>query len=172
MIVLGVHLADPQDGWFHEVSTAFWLEASLISGVFTSTIVYRAFIHRLTRHGFPRLFVARLSQLYQTALACKRPRLCDEVEVLHKKHGDFVRTGPTEVSIADPKAMVAIHGTNTKPGVCTKGPWYDMLYPKVTLQATRDRQLYLQRRKLWDQAFSRKGQYYNCCLWPIPNPKD
>lgn len=101
-----------------------------------------------------------------------RLRLCDEVEVLHKKYGDFVRTGSTEVSIANPKAMVAIHGTNTTPGVCTKGPRYDMLYPKVTLQATRDRQLYLQRRKLWDQAFSSKGQYYNFCLWPIPNPKD
>lgn len=33
MIFLGVHLADPQDGWFQEVSTAFWLEVSLISGV-------------------------------------------------------------------------------------------------------------------------------------------
>lgn len=163
LIVLGVHLADPQDGWSKNASTASWLVAGLTSGVFSSMIVYRAFFHRLTRHGFSGPFVARLSQFYQTALSCKNLRLCDEVVALHKKYGDFVRTGPTEVSIADPRAMVAIHGTNTKPGVCTKGPWYDMIYPKVTLEATRDRQLYSQRRKLWDQAFSSKGQYFHNC---------
>lgn len=161
LIVLGVHLADPRNGWLQSASAASYLVAGLTSGVFSSMIVYRAFFHRLTRHGFAGPFVARLSQFYMTALASKKIRLCDDVEILHRKYGDFVRVGPTEVSIADPKAMVAIHGTNTKPGVCTKGPWYDLTYPKCTLQGTRDRQLYSQRRKPWDQAFSSKGQYFN-----------
>lgn len=155
---LGVRSAYPQNDWSQSVSTACLLVGSVLSGILSSMLVYRAFFHRLTRHGFSGPFVARLSQLYQTGLASKNLRLCDEVEALHKKYGDFVRTGPGEISVADPKAMVAIHGTNSKPASCTKGPWYGMLSPKVTLQGTRDRQLYAPRRKLWDKAFSSKGK--------------
>ena len=161
LVLLGVHSAQPHNGWPQSAITGSCLVASLEIGVLSSMIVYRAFFHRLTRHDFSGPFVARLSQFYQMALASKRLRLCDEVEVLHKKYGDFVRTGPAELSIADPKAMVAIHGTNTKPSLCTKGPWYDIMYPKVNLQGVRDRQLYSQRRKLWDKAFSSKGQYFS-----------
>lgn len=163
MLIVGVHLADPQDGWFREMSTAFWLEASFVSGVFTSTIVYRAFIHSLTRHGFPGPFVVRLSQFYQTALGCKRLRLFDasEVGVLHKKYGDFVRTGPQRYRLQIPKPWSPFMVPIRRLCYARKGYGYDMLHPKVTLQATRDHRIYSQKRKLWDQAFSSKGQYYD-----------
>lgn len=161
LMVLGVHLAKPGNGWAQDVRSASWLVAGIVSGVWSSMLVYRAFFHRLTRHGFSGPFVARLSQFYQTTLAAKNLRICDEIEVLHKRYGDIVRIGPQELSIADPRAMVAIHGTNTKPTVCTKAAWYDMVNPKVTLQAERDRQMYSQRGKLWDQAFSSKGEESN-----------
>ncbi|KAK2606578.1 hypothetical protein N8I77_005318 [Diaporthe amygdali] len=157
LLVFVVHSVHLQSEWLQSASIASRLVASLVLGILSSMIAYRAFFHRLTRHGFSGPFIARLSQIYQTILASKKLRLCDEVEVLHKKYGDFVRIGPEEISIADPKAMVAIHGTNSKPGSCTKGPWYDMMYPKVNMQGTRDRQLYSQRRKLWDKAFSSKA---------------
>lgn len=160
LLVFVVHSVHLESGWLQSAGIASRLVASLVLGILSSMIAYRAFFHRLTRHGFSGPFIARLSQIYQTILASKKLRLCDEVEVLHKKYGDFVRIGPEEISIADPKAMVAIHGTNAKPGSCTKGPWYDMMYPKVNMQGTRDRQLYSQRRKLWDKAFSSKGSYF------------
>lgn len=167
LLILGVRSAYPQNEWSQSVSTASFLVGAVVSGIFLSMLVYRAFFHRLTRHGFSGPFVARLSQLYQTGLASKNLRLCDEVEALHKKYGDFVRTGPGEISVADPKAMVAIHGTNSKPTSCTKGPWYDIMFPKVNLQGTRDRQLYSQRRKLWDKAFSSKGERFEGSPWRL-----
>lgn len=160
-VTLGVHSAQPRNDWLQSASTASFLVGGLVSGVLLSLLVYRAFFHRLTRHRFPGPFVARLTQLYQAGLASRDLRLCDEVEALHKKYGDFVRIGPREISIADPKAMVAIHGTNSKPAACTKGPWYDMTFPKVSLQTTRDPQLHSQRRKLWDKAFSSKGKCFD-----------
>lgn len=167
LLVLGVRCAYPQNEWPQIVSTASFLAGAVVSGIFLSMLVYRAFFHRLTHHGFSGPFVATLSQIYQAGLASKNLRLCDEVEALHKKYGDFVRTGPGEISVADPKAMVAIHGTNSKPTSCTKGPWYDIMFPKVNLQGTRDRQLYSQRRKLWDKAFSSKGRCFEGSPWRL-----
>ncbi|KAG8159732.1 hypothetical protein KVR01_010369 [Diaporthe batatas] len=157
LIVVGVHLTIPGKGWAQDASAASCLVAGLVSGVWSSMLVYRAFFHRLTRQGFSGPFVARLSQFYQTSLAAKNLRISDEIEVLHKKYGDIVRIGPQELSVADPRAMVAIHGTNTKRTACTKSVWYDMLYPGVSLQTERDRQVYSLRRKPWDQAFSSKA---------------
>lgn len=167
IFIFGVHSAQPRNDWTQSASTAFSLVGGLVSGVLLSMLVYRAFFHRLTRHGFSGPFLARLTQLYQAGLASRDLRLCDEVEALHKRYGDFVRIGPREISIADPKAMVAIHGTNAKPASCTKGPWYDMMFPKVSLQTTRDLQLHSQRRRLWDKAFSSKCKCFDGYVWGL-----
>jgi hypothetical protein len=66
--------------------TSFW-----ILGIFTSILVYRAFFHRL--NSFPGPYVARLSNLYPTALSAKSLHLYEEVQSLHKQYGDFVRLG-------------------------------------------------------------------------------
>lgn len=65
---------------------SFW-----ILGIFTSILVYRAFFHRLNR--FPGPSMARLSNLYPTALSAKSLHLYEEVQSLHKQYGDFVRLG-------------------------------------------------------------------------------
>jgi hypothetical protein len=66
--------------------TSFW-----ILGIYTSILVYRAFFHRL--NSFPGPYIARLSNLYATALTARRLHLYDEVQSLHKQYGDFVRLG-------------------------------------------------------------------------------
>lgn len=60
-------------------------------GIFTSILVYRAFFHRL--NNFPGPYLARLSNLYPTALTAKRLHLYEEVQSLHKQYGDIVRLG-------------------------------------------------------------------------------
>lgn len=66
--------------------TSFW-----VLGIFTSILAYRAFFHRL--NGFPGPYLARLSNLYPTALSAKRLHLYEEVQSLHQQYGDIVRLG-------------------------------------------------------------------------------
>ncbi len=44
-----------------------------------------------------------------------------------------------------------IHGSNSK---CVKGPYYDLLYPQVSLHMYRDRSLHDLRRRVWSAGFS------------------
>ncbi|KAJ5510414.1 Cytochrome P450 [Penicillium expansum] len=114
-------------------------------------LVYRGFFHRLGK--FPGPFLARLSNLYLTMLSSKL-HLYEEIGKLHEIYGDYVRTGPTEISITDPAAVQIIYGNQSK---ATKGPWYTLLDPRVCLSFTRDKQEHARRRRVWDQGFSTKA---------------
>ncbi|KAJ5308716.1 Cytochrome P450 [Penicillium antarcticum] len=115
-------------------------------------LVYRAFLHRLSR--FPGPFFARLSNFYVTVLSGKKLQLCDEIQKLHHQYGDYVRVGPTEISIIDPAAIKVIHGATSK---FEKGPWYTIIEPRTSLQTDRNKQTHAQRRKAWDRGFSTRA---------------
>ncbi|KAF5234788.1 hypothetical protein FANTH_11977 [Fusarium anthophilum] len=134
------------------ISSCFTL--STLMGLSISMLIYRGWFHRLSR--FPGPFWARLSNLYITFRAFEKLRLFEEVQQLHRKYGDLVRIGPSELSIIDPRALQALH-SNSSP--CTKGPWYSIEHPIKALQMTRDKEEHAYRRKAWDLAFSSKGQY-------------
>lgn len=130
-----------------------WAGAA-VAGLLTSIVTYRAFLfHRLRR--FPGPFPARLSQFYMTWLSFRRGQIYEDVRALHKKYGDFVRVGPSEISIADPAAFNAVHSATSQ---CERGPWYNILNPTISLQMVRDRKEHGRRRKAWDRAFSSKGE--------------
>ncbi|KAJ3539507.1 hypothetical protein NM208_g5462 [Fusarium decemcellulare] len=133
-------------------ATVLLLEFVHIVGVFTSIFLYRILFHRLNR--FPGPFIARISNFYPTYLRAKNLHLYEEVENLHHKHGDFVRLGPTELSIIDPKAVDAIYSARSP---CTKGPFYNVLHPRIPLNMIRDRKEHHTRRKVWDRGFSSKA---------------
>lgn len=124
-----------------------------IAGIYVSMLLYRTFFHRL--RGFPGPFAARLSTFYMTYLSARRGQVYEDVKALHRKYGDYVRVGPTEISIADPDAFNAIHSATSQ---CERGPWYNILNPTVSLQMVRDRKEHARRRKAWDKAFSSKGR--------------
>ncbi|POS72648.1 benzoate 4-monooxygenase cytochrome P450 [Diaporthe helianthi] len=128
-----------------------WVLAAIV-GIYTSMLVYRAFFHRLLR--FPGPFTARLSTLHMTLRAAKTRQIYGYIQDLHKKFGDYVRVGPTELSITDPAAFAAIYGPTSK---CTKGPFYNTLNPTVSLHMTRNKKEHAQRRRAWDMAFSGKA---------------
>lgn len=149
-----------------------------ILGIYGSMFIYRAFFHRLSQ--FPGPFLARLSNFYVTSLSARKLHLYEETEKLHKIYGDYVRLGlnslpsilnyvtkltlplgPTELSIADPSAVKALYSSQAK---VSKGPWYTILEPRVSLQTERDKQEHARRRKVWDQGFSSRGR--------LPAPAD
>ncbi|KAH6879524.1 benzoate 4-monooxygenase cytochrome P450 [Thelonectria olida] len=125
---------------------------TLMTGVFSSILVYRMAFHRL--NTFPGPFVARLSNLFGTSLWLKNYQVYNEIQKLHNKYGDYVRVGPSELSIADPKAFRMIHSNNSP---CVKGPWYNVLQPMVSLQMIRNKQEHSRRRKIWDKALNTKA---------------
>ncbi|RFU29400.1 hypothetical protein B7463_g6939, partial [Scytalidium lignicola] len=73
---------------------------------------------------------------------------------LNEEYGDFVRTGPSEITIYLPEAIPVIYGPSSK---CTKAPRYDVSWPTVSMHASRDKTLHDKRRRIWDRAFSTKS---------------
>lgn len=149
-LVHGVFSESPAGSAKH---AAVWIGAAA-TGLYASMLVYRAFFHRLAR--FPGPFLARLSMFYMTCFGFRHRQNYQDVQALHRKYGDIVRVGPTELSIADPNAFNAIHSATSQ---CERGPWYNILNPTVSLQMVRDRKEHGRRRKAWDRAFSTKGKY-------------
>ncbi|KAJ5557044.1 hypothetical protein N7494_000959 [Penicillium frequentans] len=125
------------------------LVAYHLLGVYSSMVVYRGALHRLNK--FPGPFLARISNFYVTFLSAKNFRLYEETQKLHEKYGDYVRIGPTELSISDPAAVKLIYSSQAK---TQKGPWYNCIEPRVSLQTDRDKASHARRRKTWDQGFS------------------
>ncbi|RYO94255.1 hypothetical protein DL766_002235 [Monosporascus sp. MC13-8B] len=133
-------------------SAAGALLLSALAGLYGSMLVYRVAFHRLRR--FPGPFAARFSNFYQASLYWRNYRLDAEVRKLHRVYGDILRIGPNELSINDPKALHAIHSTSSG---CTKGPWYTLLHPCMSLNTIRNHEYHAQRRKAWDHAFTLRG---------------
>ncbi|KAJ5100598.1 cytochrome P450 [Penicillium angulare] len=120
-----------------------------VLGVYSSMLLYRGTLHRLNR--FPGPFLARLSNFYVTFLSARNFRLYEETQELHRKYGDYVRIGPTELSISDPAAVAYIYSSKAN---VSKGPWYNCIEPRVSVQTDRDKASHAKRRKVWDQGFS------------------
>ncbi|KID80224.1 uncharacterized protein G6M90_00g011610 [Metarhizium brunneum] len=123
-----------------------------VAGLYASMMMYRAYLHRLCKYPGPVL--ASLTNFYITARSVSKFQLFKEVQKLHLQYGDYVRLGPSELSIADPKAVEAIYGSKSP---TTKGPWYTLLEPRTPVFMVRDKREHARRRKTWDLAFTTKA---------------
>ncbi|KAG5984829.1 hypothetical protein E4U55_003047 [Claviceps digitariae] len=150
-LVSSVSFLASWSGWFRFVF-ASCLAGLVLVGLFSSILVYRACFHRL--NCFPGPFAARLSNFYVTRLSARKLQLYREIQDLHRAYGDYVRVGPSEISIIDAKAVAAIH-SNSSP--CGKGPWYNIEQPAISVHMTRNKDDHTRRRKTWDKAFSAKA---------------
>ncbi|EWG42531.1 hypothetical protein FVEG_04308 [Fusarium verticillioides 7600] len=128
------------------------LLAAFIAGLYGSMVLYRFFFHPLRQ--FPGPTFAPLSALCAISMSMKKFHMFLEVQKLHKTYGDFIRLGPSEISVASPSAVATIY-QNSSP--CKKGPWYNVFVPTISLHATRDRQEHTLRRKVWDRGLSAKA---------------
>ncbi|KAF4630617.1 hypothetical protein G7Y89_g7519 [Cudoniella acicularis] len=126
--------------------------AAYFGMLFASMTLYRLTFHPLC--SFPGPFMFRLSKLwhvFRVSPARKNYLILDQ---LHYQYGDFVRTGPSELTVFHPAVFEVIGGARTS---CIKAPWYDMLYPMVAINSIRDKEGYAPRRRVWDTALNLKA---------------
>jgi hypothetical protein len=125
-----------------------------LCGILGSMGVYRVFFHRLRSFPGPRL--AALSKLWHV-WHCRDAQNHVVLDSL-RKYGDFVRTGPSEVTIFHPAALEYL---NAPQNHNTRSDWYDLLYPTVGV-FSRDPAIHATRAKVWNKAMapSPMRQYY------------
>ena len=144
--------------FLHAAWGAAWMEAlvtvllhvtSYLVGVFGSLLAYRLVFSPL---AFPGPWAARISSLWLPLQVRNSNRHIKLVE-LHDTYGPYVRIGPADLSIIDPKAIDVIYGPASP---CKKGAFYDHSHPNNSLQTSRDPAEHQQRRRLWSGAFGSK----------------
>jgi hypothetical protein len=135
-------------------SNVYYLLACHLLGLFSSIIVYRVSFHRLRK--FPGPTLAGVTSWYANVLSAKKLHNFEVVDKLHRQYGDYVRVGPRELSIKDPRALPFIYGPASQ---TTKGPFYDGAQPYISVHSTRNKKDHARRRKGWDRAFSSKCMY-------------
>ncbi|GME28827.1 putative benzoate 4-monooxygenase cytochrome P450 [Neofusicoccum parvum] len=128
---------------------------SFNTGLFLSIAIYRVFFHRLRK--FPGPFGAKVSRFYSAYLAGKEVKYFKEIERMHHRYGDFIRTGPREVAIVRKSAVPLLLGPTSE---CRKSTWYmqvDSDSSKCSIHMTRDFDDHKRRRKAWDRGFAIKA---------------
>jgi len=124
------------------------LLATFTVAIFTSIATYRLFFHRLGR--FPGPILARASKLWHM-YQCLDGQNHLVLDGLRDRYGDFVRTGPNEITIFDPEVLWKLDGPGAK---TTKSVWYDFLLPDMGVTTIRDKPFHDKRRRVWTKAFS------------------
>ncbi|KAJ6171582.1 cytochrome P450 [Penicillium chermesinum] len=137
------------------IGCAIYASCCFNLGLTISILAYRAFWHPLRK--FPGPWDAKLSRLFLVKQAINRTQYHLDLQEMHQTYGDFVRTGPREVSINRPAAVLTIYGPQS---LCTRSPWYSHVSDDISqtsLNSTRDPNVHRRRRKAWDRGFSIKG---------------
>ncbi|KAL1962758.1 hypothetical protein VTN77DRAFT_9212 [Rasamsonia byssochlamydoides] len=153
--LVGLYATEYGLSWWSATARASLAGLCFNTGLFASIAIYRLFFHRLRR--FPGPWGAKLSRFYAMGLASKSLQYHLELEKMHRKYGDFVRTGPREISIIRPSAVHAIYGSNSP---CLRSTWYSQVsddVTKISLNSTRDVDVHRRRRRAWDRGFSIKA---------------
>ncbi|KAL4999791.1 cytochrome P450 [Aspergillus recurvatus] len=141
--------------WPRALGGTILAASSFNLGLFISIIIYRAFLHRL-RH-FPGSWMAKMTRISTALRTVERTQYHLDLREMHRKYGDFVRTGPREISINRPSAVHPVSGPQSP---CTKPTWYSHVsddITKVSLNSTRDPDVHRRRRRAWDRGFSMKA---------------
>ncbi|KAL4924528.1 cytochrome P450 [Aspergillus undulatus] len=137
--VLVTHLA----GFFYlalVVKAGWQIISGYLLALSFSILIYRVFFHRLKHFQSP--FLASTSKIWHVweARDSKNHFFLQE---LYRECGDFVRTGPSEITVFHPGVFMAVDGPSSK---CGRAEWYDLLHPNTGLVTTREKELHRERR--------------------------
>ncbi|KAH5164547.1 hypothetical protein HBI73_046080 [Parastagonospora nodorum] len=128
------------------------IEIQFFIGLFSSIVTYRlAPIHRLHAYSGPLSW--RISKLAHTWSNRKLENFRN-LYAAHEKYGDYVRTGPSEISTIDSDVVAAVLGPKSK---CTRAAWYEMAYPVCAIFHTRSKAEHEKRRQVWSSGLSWKA---------------
>ena len=121
------------------------VNSSYLSSLILSTLIHRAYFHPLK--SFPGSRLASLSKLYEAYLNW-HGRNAFTVRDLHRQHGDFIRTGPDELSISNVDAVEVIWARTQPSG---RGPLWDIskLQGGDSLISTRKKEVHTAWRGIW-----------------------
>ncbi|EHK18385.1 uncharacterized protein TRIVIDRAFT_47618 [Trichoderma virens Gv29-8] len=130
----------------------FW-SYGYILGLIASILLYRIVLHPLTRASFQGPWYARFTKIWHVwaARGSMNHRVLDD---LHKKYGNFVRTGPAEITVFHPDVFMAVDGPRSE---CIKAEWYDILHPGQALVTARNKSVHAARRREWNSGFTTKA---------------
>jgi len=138
--------------------TFLTLNITYFSTLIIASTIYRLYFHPLS--AFPGHRVAALSNLHAAYLALTGITHT-ATRTLHRQHGDFIRTGPNELSINHVDGLKLLLRS---PGHEPRGPMHDVgkIMRDKSLVATRDTGEHQRWRKVWDEAFkgSALNEYY------------
>lgn len=138
--------------WSIAISLFASWAATYFIGLFASLLIYRALFNPL--NSFPGPYSSRISK-WNTVFRNARHLNSDKnLLQLHNQYGKFVRVGPNDLSITDPRGVTATQGPSSK---CFKGSWYDVEHPLPSLQLQRPKSVHDRRRRVWSPAFSDKA---------------
>ncbi|KAI1505902.1 cytochrome P450 [Biscogniauxia marginata] len=146
-------------GYYHGTDIGHFVDSLVVVGYFyiasllTSIVIHRVFFHPLTKEGFQGPWLARVTKLWHVWKARKGKNHYLMAEI-HEKYGDFVRTGPAEITVFRPEAFMAIDGPRTE---CVKGEFYDLLWPSMGLILARNKRIHSARRRDWKRGFTAKA---------------
>ncbi|KAL4862756.1 hypothetical protein BDV12DRAFT_202746 [Aspergillus spectabilis] len=148
--------------------TALQAIAGYLLALFSSILTYRVFFHRL-RH-FPGPFGASATKLWHVWKLQTGDQNHFLLADLHRRYGDFVRTGPSELTIYHPDVFMAIDGPSSH---CIKADWYDLLYPHNALVTTRTKEIHGPRRRQWTRGFNASARLeYEAQIRPLISQLD
>ncbi|KAL2813351.1 benzoate 4-monooxygenase cytochrome P450 [Aspergillus cavernicola] len=145
------------------IATGWQIISGYLLALFSSIAIYRLFFHRL-KH-FPGPFLASTTKIWHVWKA-RNSTNHFFLKRLQREYGDFVRTGPSEITVFHPDVFLAIYGPLSK---CGKAEWYDLLHPNTGLVTTREKELHREQRRRWNRGFTSKAlaQFKNMILPPI-----
>lgn len=128
---------------------ALSVELIYLLSMFTSMVLYRITpLHRL--YNFPGPISWRITKLAQMG-ANSDLQSYKHLQNLHETYGDYVRTGPSEISVIDPNAIIPVHGPASK---CIRSAWYELADPLLAIFHTVSRKDHDRRRRLWEKGLS------------------
>ncbi|KAL8906002.1 MAG: hypothetical protein Q9207_002287 [Kuettlingeria erythrocarpa] len=127
--------------------------------LFSSITVYRLFFHPL-RH-FPGPKLAAASKLWHV-VKCRSGKNFRVLEDAHRKYGQYVRTGPSEVTVFHPGVIELLEAPKSK---TSRTDWYDVLHPRTSTIFTRDESEHSSRRRVWSRAMSTKCESNAVAAW-------
>jgi len=118
--------------------------------LFLSYVVYQRSFHPLA--NVPGPYWASITRLWMVKHSIDGD-MHRTMIALHEKHGSLVRTGPNEVSVADPNTIKQIYGAGTK---FEKSDWYSVWQGHRTfdLFAERSERIHGQQRKLVSRPYA------------------
>lgn len=124
-------------------------ELQYIIGVYLTMVFYRVSpLHRLSVYPGPLAYrVSKLAHAYQN----RNFKNYQNLYSTHQTYGDYVRTGPSELSIIDPDAIEPILASSSN---CKRAAWYAMAHPLKAIFHTTDRGEHEKRRRVWSDGFS------------------